>query len=198
MGSSLPTLGASNPVPKAGISAQTHAAFDIEKLSGGKQRRWYEIARVRNKFQAECTSMTHDITPSSRGLLLETVCYDAERIPTATSMGQLFAPNPNDYTKLQLKYLNERYGSKPIDFWIYNTDYDNFLVCGNQSGLAWIFSAEPYLSICAFHNIIDDLKAKGFDMAPDNVQVKYKYLAGCDQGVAPSAYVLPAEYRTKK
>lgn len=153
------------------ISAVTHTNFNPDDFVGIV---WYEIARLQNDFEKGCHSVAHIVNRTTIGFLLSSGCYGKNDIPVSEKQGQLFVPNPNDPSKMQLKY-NEWFGGNPIDFWIYDLNLaKGYILIGNQQGMGWLLSSKPTLAWCVVKEVLDGMAARGFDLSPDNVWFKWR------------------------
>lgn len=164
------------PPKQPQISSLTHAGFDPAKISGQK---WFEIARLKNDFEEGCFSVAHSITAVLESYQLSSGCYKEDSTRISTKQGQLYFPNPNDPSKMQLVYPGW-FGGKAIDFWVYDHSEDKgYLVVGNQEGMGWILSNKVTMSWCDLAAVLEGMEKRGFDLHRDNVRLKWKDISAC-------------------
>lgn len=171
------------------ISPVTHGdSFDPVKFAGsGANDHWYEIGHSTNDFERDVKHVAHTIVllPRSEndpgGPIVVTSTYDSNRNLKYEQQGRLYTPNPNDKSKMELKYKSW-FGSRPIDFWVYDTDYDNYAVIGNTKGMIWILGRKPTMSICNLSGILSLMRSKGFDTSPESLRVDVNYITPCSPG----------------
>lgn len=156
---------------QAQISGVTHPNLNMDELLNID---WFEIIRLKNDFEKGCHSVAHRIDRSSIGFLFSSACYGENDIAISEKKGQLFVPNPNDPSKMQLQY-KEWFGGNPVDFWIY--DYNltkGYLLVGNQQGMGWLLSNKPILPWCTIREVLWGMEKRGFNLDPNNVWFKWK------------------------
>jgi lipocalin len=183
-GATTKTYTAPAQVQAPAISPVTNGeTFDLNKFAGSQSDHWYEIARIKNNFQSECNKVVHTVRLTPEGPILYSSCYsdtivNGEYQLTTYQKGRLWTPNPNDKSKMQVTYDNW-FGARPIDFWVYDTDYTTFAVVGNQAGLVWILSRKSTMSTCEFVRIVKAMMKKGFSFEKEQFYVKFRYLEDC-------------------
>ncbi|KAL9655030.1 hypothetical protein ABK040_008813 [Willaertia magna] len=136
---------------------------------------WYEIARFRSLFNAVC--VTANYTQGSSNDTLNVVNSFYKRKRQRSFKGYLTTPDKNEPGKLEFHFnctrkREEDDGKKrkkdiKVDYWIIDTDYDNYSVVWScKNGLfklyhyeyAWILGREKVLQDVYLNTALDKLR----------------------------------------
>jgi apolipoprotein D and lipocalin family protein len=134
-------------------------SVDLARYAG----RWYEIARLPNRFQRDCadnTTATYTLRPDGKITVLNE-CRKADgRQKSAKGTARLAdAKGPN--TKLKVTFFWPFSGN----YWIIDLDPEyRWAVVGEPDrGYLWILSREPQLDTELYQQIVQRAKQQGFD-----------------------------------
>ena len=139
---------------------QVVPAVDLARYAG----KWYEIARLPNRFQRKCASDTSAMY-TIRGdgkITVVNECRMADgRITSAKGVAQVAsAAGPN--TKLKVTFFWPFYG----DYWIIDLDpnYRWAVVGAPNRKYLWILGRDRRMEEGLFHSIVERIKAQGYDL----------------------------------
>ncbi|XP_053680154.1 apolipoprotein D-like [Anopheles nili] len=158
--------------------------FDLGRYVEG---RWYEILRYDQHFEKDCDCGFATYTPQSDGSVkVENCC---ERLPNTTvkcSIGKAVVSFPDQFP-LEGK-LNVTFGGPPLNsnYWIMDTDYDNYAViyfCKNLSATtsaeaAWVLSKQRTINPSVrtlVDKMVDMYLVRGDMRVTEQSQSKCKY-----------------------
>lgn len=161
--------------------------FDLERYVEG---RWYEILRYDQHFEKDCDCGYATYTPQDDGSVkVENCC---ERLPNTTikcSIGKAVVSFPDQFP-LEGKF-NVTFGGPPknSNYWIMETDYDNFAViyfCKNISDTksaeaAWVLSKQRTINPSVrdmVDKIVDKYLVRQDMRVTEQSQSKCKYTDG--------------------
>ncbi len=153
----LPAEPAETPNRKANL--EVVPAVDLNRYAG----KWYEIARLPNRFQRECagnTTATYTLRPDGKITVLNE-CRKADgRTKSAKGTARVAdARGPN--TKLKVTFFWPFSG----DYWIIDLDPEYRWAVVGEPGrdYLWILSREPQLNTALYQQIVERAKQRGFD-----------------------------------
>ncbi|RAK70493.1 lipocalin family protein [Hymenobacter edaphi] len=131
---------------------------DLHRYAG----RWYEIARLPQRFEQGCTHVTAEYRPLADGNIeVHNTCHqDSVNGPAETVRGLARVVDPKTNAKLKVQFQWPFEG----DYWILALDeHYRFALVGtpDRKGL-WILSREPQLSHPALANLTEMARQKGF------------------------------------
>jgi apolipoprotein D and lipocalin family protein len=151
--------------PKAAEAADTGAplevvpSVDLTRYAG----KWYEIARLPNRFQRDCagnTTATYTLRPDGKITVLNE-CRKADgRQQSAKGTARVAdAKGPN--TKLKVTFFWPFSG----DYWIIDLDPEYRWAVVGEPGrrYLWVLSREPQLDAALYQQIVERAKQRGFD-----------------------------------
>ncbi len=146
------TVWAAKPVEVA-------PSVDLARYAG----KWYEIARLPNRFQRDCagdTTATYTLRPDGKVTVLNECRRADGRWKSARGTARVAdARGPN--TKLKVTFFWPFSGN----YWIIDLDPEyRWAVVGEPGrGYLWILSREPRLAPALYEQIVDRAKRQGFD-----------------------------------
>jgi len=135
-------------------------SVDLAKYSG----KWYEIARLPNRFQKKCvgdTTATYTLRPDGRIEVLNSCRRFDGRVESIRGTARAADPaGPN--TKLKVSFFWPFTG----DYWILDLDPDYRWALIGEPGrkYLWILSREPHLDNQVIDRLLDRAKREGFDV----------------------------------
>lgn len=134
-------------------------SVDLARYAG----KWYEIARLPNRFQRDCaanTTATYTLRPDGK-ITVRNECREAGgRQKSATGTARpADAKGPN--TKLKVTFFWPFSG----DYWIIDLDPEYRWAVVGEPGrrYLWILSREPRMDTALYQQIVERAKQRGFD-----------------------------------
>lgn len=160
----------------AGLAASLTAAepplrvvpeVDFGRYAG----RWYEIARLPNRFEKNCASdVTADYTPREDGRITVTNrCRDAGgRMKDVTGVARRVDGQPPSVLKVRfapafLTWIPQVWGDYQII--ALASDYSYALVGTPDRKYLWILARTPRLDQRVYGMLLDDARSQGFDVS---------------------------------
>ena len=135
----------------------TVAAVDLERYAG----RWYEIARLPNRFQAQCVSDTRATYAQVKDrITVLNECRVADnRFESAQGIAHAVEGSGN--AKLRVSFFRPFYG----DYWVLalDPDYRWVLVGEPARRYAWILARSPELDAATREALLARAAELGFD-----------------------------------
>jgi apolipoprotein D and lipocalin family protein len=131
--------------------------IDLSKYAG----KWYEIARLPNRFQKKCagdTTATYTLRPDGR-IGVRNECRERDgRLRSIEGTARPAGPN----TKLKVTFFWPFRG----DYWILDVDpeYRWALVGEPRRRYLWVLSREPRLETGVFERLLDRARQEGYDL----------------------------------
>ena len=148
------------------VSCQTTAPPGAKPVTGFKVDRylgkWYEIARLDNRFERGLEHITADYSKNEDGTIaVKNRGYKVAEKEWSEANGKAkFAGDP-DVGQLKVSFFGPFYGAyNIIDL---APDYSHALVVGPDTSYLWILARKPELDKAVLQNLIDKAKALGFD-----------------------------------
>jgi len=141
---------------------QVVPSVDLNRYAG----KWYEIARLPNRFQRDCasdTSATYEVRPDGK-ISVVNACRNSEgRMKTAKGTARL-AGNNEPNTKLKVTFFWPFYGN----YWIIDLDPDYKWAVVGEPGrkYLWVLGREPDLEDALYQEILERAKKQGYDVRP--------------------------------
>jgi apolipoprotein D and lipocalin family protein len=135
--------------------------LDFQRYSG----LWYEIARYPNRFQNRCVAgTTATYTPQPNGeIRVINACRTAGgKLITAKGTAKL-ADSKGPNSKLKVTFFWPFYG----DYWVIGLDADyRWAIVGHPDRkYLWILSRTPKLDEATYRDILDRIRAQGYDVS---------------------------------
>ena len=134
-------------------------SVDLTRYAG----KWYEIARLPNRFQRDCagnTTATYTVRPDGK-ITVRNECRTAHgRRKSATGTARV-ADSKGPNTKLKVTFFWPFSGK----YWIIDLDPKYRWAVVGEPGRAylWILSREPQLETALYQQIVERAKQRGFD-----------------------------------
>ena len=140
---------------------QVVSSVDLARYAG----KWYEIARLPNRFQRDCASdTTASYTLRLDGkITVVNACRTSEgKAKTATGTARL-ASDKEPNSKLKVSFFWPFYGN----YWIIDLDPDYKWAVVGEPGRKyfWILSREPRLDDTLYQQVLDRAKQQGYDVS---------------------------------
>ncbi len=134
-------------------------SVDLTRYAG----RWYEIARLPNRFQRDCasdTTATYTLRPDGKITVLNECRTAAGRVKSAKGTARV-ADSKGPNTKLKVTFFWPFSGN----YWIIDLDPEYRWAVVGEPGrdYLWILSREPQLDAELYHQIVERAKQRGFD-----------------------------------
>lgn len=135
---------------------------DLARYAG----KWYEIARLPNRFQRACagdTTATYTLRPDGK-ITVVNECRQADgRMKSARGTARL-AGGKEPNTKLKVTFFWPFYGN----YWIIDLDPDyRWAVVGEpKREYLWILSRQPTLDAAVYEGILERARKQGYDLGP--------------------------------
>ncbi len=136
-------------------------SIDLLKYAG----RWYEIARLPNRFQKKCggdTTATYTLRPDGKIGVLNQCRRSDGRVASIRGTARPADPaGPN--TKLKVTFFWPFAG----DYWVLDVDPDYRWALVGEPGrkYLWVLSREPRLDDRVLDRLLDRAKHEGYDVA---------------------------------
>ena len=141
---------------------QVVPSVDLARYAG----KWYEIARLPNRFQRHCASDTtagYTLRPDGKIAVVNQCRQSDGRMKAANGTARRAgAKEPS--TKLKVTFFWPFSGN----YWIIDLDPDyRWAVVGEPSRkFLWVLSREPRLDAAIYDQILDRAKKQGYDVGP--------------------------------
>lgn len=157
---SLALVACKSPSPPKGINPVT--GFDAERYLG----KWYEIARLENRFERGLNQVTATYGKrSDGGLSVLNQGYDPRKKQWKSSEGKAYFTRENTTASLKVSFFGPFYGGYNII--ALDEQYQYALVTGPNRDYLWILSRTPELPVDVKQNYLSIARALGF--AVDNL-----------------------------
>jgi apolipoprotein D and lipocalin family protein len=137
-------------------------SVDLARYAG----KWYEIARLPNRFQRDCasdTTATYTLRPDGKVTVVNECRGPDGRLKSAKGTARV-ASSKEPNTKLKVTFFWPFYG----DYWIIDLDPEyRWAVVGEPDRkYLWILSRKPTLDEVLYSQILDRVKNQGYDIGP--------------------------------
>jgi len=153
------------------ISCQTNnkqlnvvKAVDLKKYAG----KWYEIARLPNKFEKglECVTANYTILENEKVEVLNQGHSTSDHSKVETAKGKAYVPDKNEPAKLKVTFFWPFYG----DYWIIELDEDyQYALVGDPSRkYLWILGRQKIMEEITIQKLLEVARKNGFDV--DNME----------------------------
>ena len=133
---------------------------DLSRYAG----KWFEIARLPNRFQRKCasdTTATYKLRPDGK-IEVRNECRTADGGTTSATGSARVASKDGPNTKLKVTFFWPFSG----DYWIIDLDKDYRWAAIGEPGRKyfWILSREPHLDEATVSGILDRARAQGYSL----------------------------------
>lgn len=149
-------LGACSTQPPTGITPVT--GFDLQRYSG----KWFEVARLDNRFEKGLTDVSATYTPQGDGSV--TVLnrgYDAETLRWQEAKGRaLFNGDPHT-ASLKVSFFGPFYGGYHVI--ALDPQYEWAMVAGNDRSYLWILARHKSIDAAVKTRLLSQAAQLGFD-----------------------------------
>lgn len=139
----------------------TETFVDLDRYQG----RWFEIARLPNRFEKNCEGVTADYARRSDGLIsVKNTCRKGSPGgPIKVGKGRARIVDETTNAKLEVSFFGPFWG----DYWVLDLDADYTLsIVGEPEGkYLWILSRTPTISAEQQTRALSFLKALGYDIS---------------------------------
>ncbi len=140
---------------------QVVPAVDLARYSG----KWYEIARLPNRFQRKCvsdTSATYTLRADGR-ITVVNECRTADGRITSVKGTARVSSKAGPNTKLKVTFFWPFSG----DYWIIDLDSEYRWAVVGEPGrkYLWILARDRQIDDALFNKIVGRIKAQGYDAA---------------------------------
>ena len=142
------------------LPLETVDSVDVNRYLG----KWYEVARLPNRFQNDCYCATAEYTLiDSETINVRNECREDSTSGTIDYVdGKGFIVENSNNTKLRVQFFWPFRG----DYWIIDLDKENYsyAVVGTPSRkYLWILSRTPKMDIDLLNSLLEKAKSKKFD-----------------------------------
>ena len=144
---------------------ETVPGVDLERYAG----RWFEIARLPNRFQDECARdvSAEYIRREDGRVTVVNRCTDGDGLETA-AQGVARIPDPQDPSKLKVRFAPAFLSFIPAvwgDYWIIDLapDYSYAVVGEPSRRYLWILSRTPRVEDALLDEIFQRIRPRGYD-----------------------------------
>jgi apolipoprotein D and lipocalin family protein len=146
-------------LPALLLSLTVVPSVDLNRYAG----KWYEIARLPNRFQRACASdvsATYTLRPDGRITVLNQ-CRQADGRPKSARGTARIADKKGPNTKLKVTFFWPFSGN----YWILDLDPQYRWAVVGEPGLdyLWILSREPKLDDAIYNRILERVRSQGYD-----------------------------------
>ena len=131
--------------------------FEVERYVG----KWYEIARLENRFEKGLEKITAEYSPrEDGGLNVVNRGFDPAKDRWKESSGKAYFVGPRDEGRLKVTFFWPFYGAYNVI--LLDEAYQWALVCGPDRSYLWILARTPTLPEPTLKRLIAEAKARGF------------------------------------
>lgn len=132
--------------------------FDVNRYVG----KWYEIARLDNRFERGLDQITAEYhLRDDGGLTVINSGYNIESGKQEFAEGKAYFTGSSDVASLKVSFFGPFYGG----YHIIELDKDNYryvMIAGSDRDYLWILSRTPKLDEAVLKNLIAKAKSLGF------------------------------------
>ena len=135
--------------------------MDFQRYSG----LWYQIAKPRDfKWDKGCVFATAEYfwNPTTQKLNVKNTCLDQNRKPIYSRSAEAWSNgNPR---KLRILFNDGLPADPEGQYWVLDTDYDNYSIVSDGKDMVWILSRSPKVSKSDFLKLTNNVKSMGYNL----------------------------------
>jgi apolipoprotein D and lipocalin family protein len=160
LGSLLLAAGLGSAATDKSVPLRVAPRVDLPRYSG----KWYEIARLPNRFQKDCasdTTATYSLRPDGKITVLNE-CRTAEGRPKSAKGTARLASATGPNTKLRVTFFWPFSG----DYWIIDLDPEYRWAVIGEPGRKyfWILGRDPVMEAGVYAGIVERARAQGYTL----------------------------------
>ncbi len=145
---------------------QTVGYVDLDRYLG----KWYEIARLDQKFQRGCVNSTAEYSMRPDGdIRVVNRCELAEKNKTKEAVGRAWVTDKTTNSKLRVQFFLSGLKLSFLSgkYWILDLDNDyRYVMIGDPSRkYFWLLSRSPSMDAVLLQKLVEKAKGLGFDTA---------------------------------
>ena len=153
----------------------TQLNFDPTRYDG----KWYEVARYPTLFwEQDCETAEANYVWDNKNsqLLVENVCIDKNLNVKRKRTGRAKLTDPNDKSKLMLKFTDGLPAGPESPYWVIRTDYDNYSIVSEPTKMfLWVLTRKPTIQkndVNVIKNTVDKLGYKSGKLVFSQTRIK--------------------------
>jgi len=136
--------------------------MDFQRYSG----LWHQIAKPRDfKWDKGCVFATAEYSwnPISQKLNVKNNCLDSNKKTIYSRSAEAWNSN-SDPTKLRILFNDGLPADPEGQYWVLDTDYDNYSIVSDGKDMVWILSRSPKVSKSDFLKLTNKVKSMGYNL----------------------------------
>ncbi|BDH47468.1 lipoprotein [Salmonella enterica subsp. enterica serovar Choleraesuis] len=150
-------VACSSPKPPRGV--RVVEPFDASRYLG----RWYEIARLENRFERGLERVTATYSLNDNGTIaVVNQGYDPSSAKWQRSEGTARFTGSPQRAALKVSFFGPFYGGYNVI--ALDKDYRHALVCGPDRSYLWILSRTPTIDDATRQHLLQQARLQGFDV----------------------------------
>lgn len=137
---------------------QTMEQFDIKKFQGV----WYGIESNVSELKGMCYNSSDEFLVGSTAYIMTKTCisHDGKKTTSTWTISK-YPGQPQ-----QSRMVASRDGSKPMNYFVHDTDYTNYALVGNGDGKSFhVLSRKPQMELCMIGKVEETASRIGFDVS---------------------------------
>ena len=153
------TVSIAGAAPSDPAPVQSVAKVDLSRYMG----RWYEIARLPNRFQKGCAGSDTDFSLRDDGqITVINTCLDEKDGSSRQSKGHAWVVDPASNARLKVSF----FWPFRSDYWIIGLgkEYEYSVVASPNRKYLWILSRSAKMSDDLYADIMQRVELQGFDI----------------------------------
>lgn len=142
--------------PPKGVKPVTQ--FDLQRYQG----RWFEIARLENRFEKGLTQVTATYLPQADGSVqVINRGFNPQRQSWSQSVGKAKFIGRSDNAALKVSFFGPFYASYNVI--ALDSSYQHALVCGPDRSYLWLLSRQPTIDQSTRRWLLEQAQQAGFN-----------------------------------